>query len=418
MTRQRTIGVIAAALVLVLLAGLVVWWFFFRPGMRITTHFPTTVGIYSGTSVRVLGLPVGRVTSVTPVGNEVRVEMEVDRGVELPADVFAMQMTPTLISDRFIQLAPAYTGGPRLEGPDAEIPRERTATPVEVDEIYEALADFTEAMGAEGANEEGALSEFIEVTHANLIGNGRALGESITELAEASRVFANSREDFFGTVRNLQQFTTALAESDAQVRTFNSQLATFNNFLAGERENLGASIEQLSFALDDVARFVNDNREALSSNVDGLAQITGRLSQETDSLREILITIPIAISNLANAYNAEGGALALRPNLLELQDIGGTICGLIDLQRLYPGDERFAALGRQMAPIIRQCEGLAEQMNAGIRSPGVVLPLGIMSNDLIERGGPVPGTVPGQFAPVPQTPTERSLTAPHGGGGQ
>ncbi|MCW4351938.1 MCE family protein [Hoyosella sp. YIM 151337] len=418
MTRQRAIGAIAAGLVLVLLAGLVVWWFFFRPGMRITTYFPTTVGIYSGTNVRVLGIDVGKVTSVTPVGDEVRVEMRINRGIDLPADVHAMQMTPSLVSDRFIQLAPAYTDGPRLEGPDAEIPRERTATPVEVDEIYAALAEFTEAMGDRGANADGALSEFIDVTHENLVGNGEALGRSITELAEASRTFANGREDFFSTVRNLQELATALAENDAQVRNFNTQMATFSDFLAGERENLGGAINRLSFALDDVARFVNDNREALSSNVDGLAQITGRLSQETDAIREALIALPVAISNLANAYDAESGSLAARPNLLELQDLGGTLCGLIDLQRLYPGDARFAELGRQMAPIIRQCEGLAEQLNAGIRSPGVVLPLGIMSNDLIERGGPVPGTVPGQFAPLPQTDNERTFTAPHLGGGQ
>ncbi|AEF38882.1 MCE family protein [Hoyosella subflava] len=418
MTRQKTFGVIAAGLVLVLLAGIVVWYFFFRPGMKITTYFPTTVGIYSGTNIRVLGIDVGKVSSVTPVGDEVRVEMNINRGVDLPAEVHAMQMTPSLVSDRFIQLAPAYSEGPKLEGPDAEIPRERTATPVEVDEIYQALADFTEAMGADGANADGALSEFIDVTHENLVGNGEALGRSITELAEASRVFADGREDFFGTVRNLQELSTALAENDAQVRNFNTQMATFSDFLAGERDNLGAAINQLSFALDDVARFVNDNREALSSNIDGLAQVTGRVSQETDAMREIIVAIPIAISNLANAYNAEAGALSARVNLLELQDLGGTICGLVDLQRLYPGDSRFAELGRQMAPIIRQCEGLAEQVNAGVQSPGVVLPLGIMSNDLVQRSGPVPGTVPGQFSPIPQTQNEQSFTAPHGGGGQ
>ncbi|MBD8507820.1 MCE family protein [Hoyosella sp. G463] len=410
---KKGIGFIAGALVVVLLVGVIIWWLLFRPGMQITTHFPTTVGIYSGTKVRVLGMEVGKVSSVTPVGDEVRVEMNIDRGVELPADVFALQMTPSLISDRYIQLAPGYSGGPTLEGPDAEIPRERARVPVEVDEIYRSLAEFTEAMGSDGANRDGALSEFIDTSHANLVGNGEALGESITELAAASRTFSEGSEDFFGTIRNLQELTTALAENDTQVRNFNTQMAVFTNYLAGERENVGAAINQLSFTLDDVARFVNDNREAISSNADGLAQVTSRLTQETDALREILVTAPLAISNLANAYDAESGTLAARLNLLELQDLGGSVCGLVDLQRLYPGDQRFADLGRQMAPILEQCDGLAQQINAGVRSPGVVLPLGIMSNQLIEGAGPVPGTVPGVQAPIALTDVERSLV---GGG--
>ncbi|WP_278314477.1 MCE family protein [Lolliginicoccus levis] len=410
---KKGIGVIAGALVLLLLAGTIIWWFFFRPGLQITTHFPTTVGIYSGTKVRVLGMEVGKVSSVTPVGDEVRVEMNINRGVKIPADAFALQMTPSLISDRFIQLSPAYSGGPELEGDDAEIPRERARVPVEVDEIYRSIAEFTEAMGSDGANKDGALSEFIDTSHANLVGNGQALGESITELAEASRTFANGSEDFFGTIRNLQELTTALAENDTQVRNFNTQMAIFTDYLAGERENVGAAINQLSFTLDDVARFVNDNREALSSNADGLAQVTSRLTQETDALSEILVTAPLAISNLANAYDAESGTLAARLNLLELQDLGGSVCGLIDVQRLYPQNERFSELGEQMAPILQQCDALAEQLNAGVRSPGVVLPLGIMSNQLIQNAGPVPGTVPGVQAPIDLTDVERSLV---GGG--
>ncbi|GGC76854.1 MCE family protein [Hoyosella rhizosphaerae] len=428
MTQRKGLGVIAAALVLVLLAGTVIWFVFFRPGLKITTYYPTSVGIYSGSTVRVLGMPVGKVTSVTPEGGEVRVEMRINRGIDLPEEVFALQMTPSLVSDRYIQLAPAYTDGPKLEGPRAEIPRERTATPVEVDEIYQSLADFTEAMGPDGANADGALTRFIDTAHANLCGPeaieddcdgiGQALGESITELAEASRYFADGSDDFFGTIRNLQVFTTALAENDAQVRNFNAQMATFTSFLADERQNLGDAINALSFALDDVARFVNDHREALSTNVEGLAQITSRMAQETDAIGEILVNAPLAISNLANAYDAEAGALAARLNLLELQDIGGSICGLVDLQRLYPGDQRFADLGRQMAPILEQCQGLAEQVNAGVRSPGVTLPLGIMSNQISERSGPVPGTVPGSPAPITLSDVERSLVGPIAGGGQ
>jgi ABC-type transporter Mla subunit MlaD len=51
----------------------------------VTAHFPRAVSVYKGTDVRILGVTVGRVTSVVPSGNAVRVEMEYDASYKIPA---------------------------------------------------------------------------------------------------------------------------------------------------------------------------------------------------------------------------------------------------------------------------------------------------------------------------------------------
>jgi phospholipid/cholesterol/gamma-HCH transport system substrate-binding protein len=394
------VGIIAVLLVAVLVIGVAVWWFFLRAERTITAYFNTSVGVYSGTEVRVLGLPVGKVTKVTPMGDQVKVEMRITEDIDLPADVGAVQITPALISDRFIQLTPAYSGGPKVEEDNLVLDTSRTKEPVEVDEIYEAITNFTDSLGPTGDNTEGAINEFINTAHENLVGNGEAIGESITALAEASRTLASYRGDFFETLKNLQLFATALAENDAQVRLFNQEMASFTGFIAGERDNLAAAIEQLSFTLDEVAVFVNDNREALASNIDGLAPVTARIAQETDALAEILITAPVVVSNLANSYDAESGTIHIRPNLQQLQNLGDSLCRFLELQKLYPGDPRFEELGRQVAPLAAECRGMIDQINAGIKTPGVTLPFGIMSNTESQLAGPVPGTVPGNPSPA------------------
>ena len=120
---------IAIASVLVLAVAGAGWWLFQDAGQRrITAYFAAAVGLYPKGDVRILGVPVGTIEEVS--GKLVRVEMTVDREVRVPADAVAVAVAPSIVSDRYVQLAPVYKGGPELED-GAVIPQERTATPVE-----------------------------------------------------------------------------------------------------------------------------------------------------------------------------------------------------------------------------------------------------------------------------------------------
>ncbi len=374
------------------------WWLFQNAGTtKITAYFDKSVGIYSGSDVRVLGVKVGRVDSVEPQGEQVQVTMTVERGVDIPADAKAAQVTPSVVSDRYIQLTPAYTGGEKMAS-DAEIPRERTATPVEVDQLYASVTELSQALGPDGANKDGALSNLVDSAAANLDGNGDALGNTFSKLSDAARTLSDSRTDIFDTIKNLQVFVSALAANDTQVRQFNTQLADLSGFLAGEKDNLGLALNQLSLALGDVARFVENNRELLGRNIDGLTTVTQTVANRRDELAESLVTIPLALSNLVNAHDAESGTLQMRVDLPDLQDPLGLGCKLIDVAKLMPGDPRFEALGRQMRPVIDNCKMITDQMTAGVKNPSLNLPLGILSGDNLQRGT-VPGTVPGTPSP-------------------
>ncbi|MBF4480993.1 MCE family protein, partial [Rhodococcus rhodochrous] len=298
---------------------------------------------------------------------------------------------------RYVQLTPAYTGGDTMSS-GAVIDRERTATPVEVDELYASIDELSRALGPDGANREGALTDFVEVGAENLAGNGEALGQSIENLSAAARTLDQSRDDLYGTIENLQVFVSALAANDDQVRQFNAQLSDLSGFLAGERQNLGEALNTLSVTLGDVATFVRDNQAAVKDNVDALVPITETLSNRRQELVDSLTLLPLAVSNLVNSYDAEAGVLASRLVLPDLQDPAGAVCKLIDLGNLVPGDERFEQLGRQMQPLIDRCRDVATQITEDQRSPDLILPFGVLSGENIQRQV-TPGTVPGVVSP-------------------
>lgn len=334
-TRLITIG-------LVLAIGLgVVYYFVWRPKpvFHITAVFTRTVGIYVGSDVRILGVKVGRVDKVTPQGTSVQVTMSVDNDRQVPANAQAVVVTPSVVADRYIQLTPVYRSGATMKN-GAHIGLDRTAVPVELDDIYKSLDNLATALGPNGANKNGALSQLVNVGAANLKGNGTDIGQSIHDLSKAVQTLSGGRSDLFGTVGNLQKFTEALAGSDKQVREFNSNLSKVSGQLAGERTDLGLALHNLSIALGDVATFVHDNKKGLEDNIHGLAQVTGVLVAERDALGRVLDVAPTALSNLNDTYNGTSGTLDTRNNFNQLGD-PQFVCSLLDS---LPGHEQLASL--------------------------------------------------------------------------
>ena len=311
----------------------------------LTASFDRAVGLYEESDVRVLGVRIGEVTRITPDGDDVRVEMQYDAKYDIPADAQAVVVAPSIVSDRYVQLTPVFTGGEELED-GAVLAKDRTAVPVELDQIYAALDQLNVALGPDGANQDGALSDAVSVGAENLKGNGQLLGTTLEDFATFVTTLSEQREDLFGTIANLQDFTTTIANSDQTVRAFNRDLAQVADQLEGEREDLARAVRELSVALGEVATFVRDNREDLKANVTNLRAATDAIVKQQNALKEFIDVAPTGLSNLQLAYNPSTGTLDTRDNNIEglESDPLFQVCRIIE------------SLGQE----IPECEGVAE----------------------------------------------------------
>ena len=328
MTRPALLKGVAGGLALAVVASLVVLLWPGGGQRTVRAEFVRAVGLYPGSDVRILGVKVGEVTDVSPHGDRVEVEMTYDDQYKVPADAKAVVVAPSVVSDRYVQLTPVYKGGPALAD-QARIDLERTAVPVELDRIFSSLNDLNVALGPEGANKDGALSRLLAVGADNLDGEGRDINRTVRDFSTAISTLSDGRDDLFGTVRNLQVFTTALARSDDQVKAFNTDLASVADQLAAEREELALALKNLAVALSEVASFVKGNRATLSKDIEGLADITGTLAKQKDALTEVLEAGPVALSNLQLAFNPSSGTLDTRNNESQLDDPALYLCSLL-----------------------------------------------------------------------------------------
>lgn len=303
-------------LVVALVAAFVVTLLGEEGQKRLVAHFPRTVSVYEGSDVRVLGVPVGKVETVTPSGTDVVVEMVYDESVQVPADATAVIIAPSIVGDRYVQLTPAFTGGEALAD-GAELSTDRTSVPLELDQIYASLNDLNVALGPNGANRNGALNDLLEVTARNFAGQGEAFHQAIEDFGRFSATLEDNKEELFGAAERLQGFIGTLAENDTTVRRFNQTMADLSQMLAGERDELSAALRNLAVAMQDVSGFVQENRDILGKNIRGLNRVSKVLVRQRDALDEILKTAPVALNNLYLTYNPQTGTLDTRANLNE-----------------------------------------------------------------------------------------------------
>jgi virulence factor Mce-like protein len=316
-TTLRRLGATIAAAAVLVAGGLT--WRAVASGERTTVEamFVSTIGLYPGSDVAVLGVPVGTVTAVEPEGDSVRVSMELDAGQKVAADTKAVIVSPTLVSDRYVQLTEPYRGGePLADG--AVIDREDTGVPVEIDELYASLDDIATRLGPKGANKDGSLSRLLEVAAKNLDGNGEEINTLVTELGKATQTLSESDEDFFATVANLASFNDMLVDNDREIANVNRSLASVADYLADDRDELAEAVKTLGVALGDVEGFIGDNREALRTSVDGLTGPVAALSRQSRSLAEAIRTAPVVVQNFLRSYDPATGTMDGRANLNEL----------------------------------------------------------------------------------------------------
>jgi len=311
MTRKRLVAGLIATLVLSALvgAGLVVRQTFFGP-KTVTAYFTSATAIYPGDDVRISGVKVGTIAAIDTTGTQARLTLDVDHGVRVPADAKAVIVAPNLISARYVQLAPAFKKGSAELADGAVIGIERTAVPVEWDEVKTQLTRLATELGPKpGEAAPGtSVSRFLDSAAGALDGNGEKLRQTLAQLSGLGRILADGSGDIVGTIEGLQNFVSVLRQSNTQIVQFQSRLATLSDVLDGSRSDLDEALTKLSSAIDDVKRFVAGSRNQTSEQVQRLANVTQTLVDHREDLENLLLNAPNAFANAYNIYNPDTGS--------------------------------------------------------------------------------------------------------------
>ena len=279
--------------------------------MHITANFATSPGLYVGNRVTILGMPVGHVTKVMSGPTYVTVQMEIPASMKVPANAQALIMAPNVVSDRYVQLNPAYSGGPTM--PDhAVIPLSQTAVPESVDDLIDSLDDLAVALGPKGANANGALSGLVASAAKALGGNGAALHSTLLNLGGAFGALSSQGSDLTSLFDNLGNLSHVASQFTGTYQAFANDLAVVSTDLASDDTSLGSALANLQQALGALAAFIHNNGAALGSSVANLSTFAGAVAKQQTALEQVFGVLPVALQNLDNAFDPQTHALRAR----------------------------------------------------------------------------------------------------------
>ena len=211
--------------------------------------------------------------------------------------------------------------------------------------------------------------------------------KTLKNVGELTQTLSDNKDELFGSLAQVQDFTSTLARNDQTVRRFNDSLASGANVLADERQELAAVLKSLGIAMAEVRTFIRENKGALSSNIKGLNRITKTLVKRRSALDETLRYAPGALNNLFLAGNTDAGTLDTRDNAGEIfelleQDPLTALCTLVGGGDLNSGACQTLQTALEDVPV--PTAGRAAPLGDTVEAPRVTEPVDRSLGGLLE----------------------------------
>lgn len=333
---------IAVALAAVALTGILAWHFISAERhhpMTVTAQFEDAVGLYVGNAVSVLGMPIGKVTDITPKDSYVEVTMVIDKQVDIPAGAQAVTVATSILTDRHIELTPAYDSGPKLRDRDV-VGLSRTRTPVEFDRTLAMADKLSRSLSGDGQGN-GPLADLIGIGAKISTGSGPDIKSALDQLSQALRLSSDNgtatRKTIESISARLADLTQAAAENDTAIRDFSSNVRALSDIVAAENLGAGRTGAKANQILDQATRLLDDNRDKLKGTIGDFGQLTTVMTDSRRQLEEILDVLPLVGNNIYNAVDRSGHTLRLHPTLDKLMlngQMAKEICNLAGIKDL------------------------------------------------------------------------------------
>ncbi|CAN3130339.1 MCE family protein [Mycobacterium sp. smrl_JER01] len=374
--------------------------------VNVVAYFENSNGIYEGDDVRILGVPVGSITSIEPQPERVKISFWYDDRYDVPADANAAILSPALVTARAIQLTPAYTGGPVMED-NAVIPQERTVVPVEWDQVRAQLQRLSETLQPTEPGGVSPLGSVINTTADNLRGQGANIRETVIKLSQAFSALGDRSTDIFSTIKNLAILVSALQDSTNLMRQLNQNLASVTGVLADGPDEVANAVRDLNDAVGEVQSFVAENREALGTTSDKLAGVSTALNESLEDIKQFLHVAPTTFQNYINIWQPAQGAVSSVPQINNFANPIQFLCGAVQAASRLGAEESAKLCVQYLAPIIKNRQynfpplGLNQLVGATTRPNELTYSEDWLRPDYIPPAGPPP---PGLPAPVGADP--------------
>lgn len=301
----------------------------------VCAEFTDTVGLYEGNSVAMLGVDVGTVKRIENTDRAVVVTMEIDDTVALPADVGAVTLSSSIVTDRHVEFTIPYTGGAELDRSRC-IPLERTKTPLGVSETFEAVSDLaTDLLGPprpDGTYDE-VLGDTLRSVDGSLRGSSDQLNSSLAQLSTLVGEPADRDATVRRLIDNLDRLIDTFAVSWPVVANLLDNLKAGMMTLSEFTQEFAGAVVLSNEFLPPLSRTIAKYDDHIYGFLDQLMPIVDVGLGRVGDIKDILEQVPAVSDNLTTMYDKDfrSGRVLYRPPQFEIDtDSPNEVCALVN----------------------------------------------------------------------------------------
>jgi virulence factor Mce-like protein len=284
---------------------------------------PDSVGLYVDNPVTQMGYEIGKVSSIAPSAQSVRVDFTVDDQRTLPGNVKAVIRSTSILADRSLELVGNYDAGLKLSAGEC-IPLERSLTPKSLSQVIGASTNFVNSISPEGStNIAGVLQGADQALHDQGAGANKLLTTTASVLDSPDQAIG----DLSSITTNLGQLTTTLADLEPTLKGVFSDVDSYvaPDVVATAR---GASMafEGIVPILTLAADLETQLGPQIQQLLDAVSVVIRKLTPRAPFYASILNAAPRYINGIANIVNNhEFDTLRYRPPMYRLRTPDGVL---------------------------------------------------------------------------------------------
>jgi phospholipid/cholesterol/gamma-HCH transport system substrate-binding protein len=327
-------------------------------GYRVRAVFNETGLLVPNADVRIAGVNVGKVVSVSSEGLKSEVTLDLDaKFAPIPADTRAILREKTLLGEAYVELSTGSRSGRKLAD-GGTIPNDQVASTQQLDEVLNA---FTPPVQKD-------FQEFLEGTGRALSGKGQDLNDALgnldstaTELNDVAGVLNAQGSNLKTMIRDSGTVLTALGDRGQDLQSLITRGDSVFRTTASENRNLTKTI-------DAFPGFLTQLRATLVK-LDGTL---GFAKPSLDALKPVTPLLRPALADLTSLSGPLVSLLQRAPAVLrEANVVQPQITAFT--RDLKPVADALLPAAEQLAPVINVVSDYRSQLILGMADLAAIL---------------------------------------------
>ncbi len=260
----------------------------FSHDVTYSAELPDASGLIPGDNVKISGVTVGRVESVSVAHGNALVSFDLQPNIRLRSSTGVGLQWLDVIGQKVLYLYPGRFG-PVLEA-GSTIPLENSVSDASVGALLNALGPFLQAIDPKEGN------AFLTAVAGALDGNNAEVHSLISHAAVVAGAVGSVSTQLGAVIDDMNVVLSALASHEGDVSRLTDNLSALSQSLARHNALLDGTVGNLGTVQKELAQLLSSNRQNFDSIISSLKTITSELDKHRKQFALALHTMPAGLA--------------------------------------------------------------------------------------------------------------------------